>query len=196
MDGDMSMAIHDSVEMSKLMLGRLKKGEGVDRIAADIMRLRPSVQFFVLTNISEKYPDVASVIGKMINDPSIDIDVEATVAYIINELKERQLGGYVKEIEAALQVVESGKEYATIVFLQNSDDFDDFKGGAEGFFDASDKEKAKYLSQWDYGDYDDVSSKKPWGSGDTVVKVNVSGAGKYILTYNDSLEYAGLVMEM
>lgn len=86
--------------------------------------------------------------------------------------------------------------YTTIVFLQNSQDFDDFKGsggkGIDGFFDSSDKEMAKFLSQWDYGDAPDEGNQKPWGSSDTVKNVNVPGAGKYILTYNSRLGYAGL----
>ncbi len=105
MDSDMSMAVHDSVAMSKLMTERLEKGEGVDRIAADIMRLRPSVQYFVLTNISEQYPEVASAIGEMINDPSHVVDTEANVAYILNELKKRNLKSYVTEVEALLKEI-------------------------------------------------------------------------------------------
>lgn len=86
--------------------------------------------------------------------------------------------------------------YATIVFMQNSQDFDSFRSGklrgAEGFFEATDKQKAKFLSDWDTGEYYDTSATKPWGSRDTVVNVTVPNAGKYILTYNENMGYAAL----
>ena len=110
------------------------------------------------------------------------------------------LGKDLKEVSSAKDMITEVKEYATIVFLQNSQDFNDFRGsggrGVEGFFDSSEKEMAKFLSQWDYGEYHDTDTKKPWGTADTVTKVNVSGAGKYILTYNSGLGYAGLVKEL
>jgi len=101
--------------------------------------------------------------------------------------------------ETTAKQIAEGKEYGTVVFMQNSQDFDDFKGsggrGQEGFFDSSEKEMAKFLSQWDMGYQDEVDSRKPWGSSDTVRKITIPGAGKYILTYNSGLGYAGLYVE-
>ena len=86
-------------------------------------------------------------------------------------------------------------KYATIVFLQNSQDFEDFSGsggqGLDGFFDSDKEEMVKYLSQWDYGNYDDVREDPPWGKRD-----NVSKVGEYILSVNSSLGYAGLYIQI
>ncbi len=78
-------------------------------------------------------------------------------------------------------------QYGDIIFLQNSDSFDGFKGGATGFFNAGDIKKLNYLAQWDYGDVSEVRDKIPAGSSDTVFKY-----GKYVLIYNRGLGYAGL----
>ena len=91
-------------------------------------------------------------------------------------------------------------KWNTIIFLQREDDFSSFKGsggkGSEGFFDSDTKEQAKFLSEWDHGDADDVRNGEPWGRSDDVTKVNVKNAGKYTLATNSGLGYAGLHQEV
>ena len=109
-------------------------------------------------------------------------------------------------VQSAFRDVEESrlyeKKYTQIVFLQNSQDFESFRGrggkGEDGFFNSPYKEKAKFLSQWDYGSESeyDTRSKPSAGTHDTVVKINVPMAGKYILTYNRGLGYAGLEREV
>lgn len=92
--------------------------------------------------------------------------------------------------------VQAAKNYASVVFLQNSQDFNDFRGsggkGIEGFFDSSEKEMMKYLQQWDYGDnYGEVVDPMQMkGSRDDVYK-----SGRYLMTYNSGLGYAGLYVK-
>ncbi len=42
--------------------------------------------------------------------------------------------------------------YQDIIFLQNSQDFNSFPGGEEGFFEAEEEKQLKYLLQWDTGE--------------------------------------------
>ena len=92
--------------------------------------------------------------------------------------------------------VQAAKNYASVVFLQNDFDFNDFRGsggkGQEGFFDSNEKEMMKYLQQWDYGDnYGDVvDPMMQKGTNDYVYK-----AGRYLMTYNPGLGYAGLYVK-
>lgn len=92
--------------------------------------------------------------------------------------------------------VQAAKNYASVVFLQNDHDFNDFSGsggrGQEGFFDSSEKEMLKYLQQWDYGDnYGDiVDPMMQKGSNDYTYK-----KGPYVMTYNPGLGYAGLYVK-
>lgn len=87
-------------------------------------------------------------------------------------------------------------KYREIVFLQNSQDFDDFSGsggkGSEGFFDSDEDEMIDFLLQWDYGDNGEESTNPPWGTSDTTYKKRI-GSKLYILTYNFKHGYAGLV---
>lgn len=91
--------------------------------------------------------------------------------------------------------MEKTKAWTTIIFLQLSQDFDIFQGsggkGQDGFFDSSEEEMAKFLSQWDYSERENISIEEPWGSADYVVEVKVGG-DNYILAYNTGLGYAGL----
>lgn len=84
-------------------------------------------------------------------------------------------------------------KYAEIVFLQNSQDFNGFRGsggrGVDGFFDSDESEMMDYLMQWDDGEYHEVNSRKPWGTRDDTYK-----RGKYIMSYNSGLGYAGLCL--
>lgn len=99
-----------------------------------------------------------------------------------------------------IEMLAEAKGYASIVFLQNENDFKDFRGsggtGIDGFFDSSEKEMAKYLSKWDFGEELEYDVTKPWGRMDTVSKVKVPGAGTYWLSYNERLGYAGLSREV
>ncbi len=97
------------------------------------------------------------------------------------------------------QVLNEAKTYQQIVFLDKSQDFSSFRGsggkGEQGFFDSDEKEMAQYLSQWDYGDGGEEYSGKFWGNSDDTTKINIPGAGKYFMTYNSRLGYAGLYLE-
>jgi hypothetical protein len=92
--------------------------------------------------------------------------------------------------------VRAAKNYASVVFMQNESDFNDFRGsggkGQDGFFDSDEKEMLKYLEQWDYGDnYGEVvDPMQQKGSGDYVYK-----KGRYVMTYNPGLGYAGLYVK-
>jgi hypothetical protein len=83
-------------------------------------------------------------------------------------------------------------EYCDIVFLDKTQDFEDFSGsggkGREGFFDSGDKEMFDFLMQWEDMNYSDCRKTKPWGAKDKIYK-----KGDYIMSYNSSLGYAGLV---
>ena len=83
------------------------------------------------------------------------------------------------------------QRYYNIVFLQNDFDFDSFDGGAEAFFDADTDVQFAFLSQWDYGDYDQPIDVEPWGRDDFVETVEV-GTVCYYLTTNAAMGYAGL----
>lgn len=83
-------------------------------------------------------------------------------------------------------------EYANIVFVQGDEAEEPLKILDEQGSD----EAAKYLSQWDNGEYDDVSDEAPWGESDSVEVVTVPDAGKYILTYNTGLGYIALVKKV
>ncbi len=83
-------------------------------------------------------------------------------------------------------------KYRNIIFLQNSQDFDDFhsnKGfgsGVEGFFNSHESEMIEYLSQWDYGEGEEMNDCGA-GSND-----DIYNEGNYQLSYNSRLGYAGL----
>jgi len=86
----------------------------------------------------------------------------------------------------------SKKEYARIVFLQNSQDFDGFRGkkgdeAQDAFFKASEPEMLKYLMQWDMGNSTETSPTPAHGTSDKVYR-----KGDYIMSYNSGLGYAGL----
>jgi len=83
--------------------------------------------------------------------------------------------------------------YEEIIFLQNSQDFDDFVGsggkGIDGFFDSTEKEMIDYLAQWDNENSTISTSYPKAGLCDTV---SIDEDKMYILSYNYGLGYAGL----
>ncbi len=99
-----TIAVHDSIEIANLIIGRISKGEAINRIVADIIKLRPTIQFFVIQAVAKKYPESAATIGKIINNPTKVMDLEEDMAYIIGELKNRKLKSYAMIIEEILEV--------------------------------------------------------------------------------------------
>jgi len=93
-------------------------------------------------------------------------------------------------------------QYASIIFLQNEDDFADFSGkdgtGYNGFFNASTQEQIAYLAQWDNADspFSDIA---PYGSADHVIRHVIRHAIDsqyvYALVVNRAIGYAGLTLE-
>jgi len=75
-------------------------------------------------------------------------------------------------------------KYIDIIFLQYYDDstpFDLLKTKSESA-------ALQYLTQWDYGEGAEIRNEPPAGKSDTVYK-----EGDYIMNYNLSLGYIGLV---
>ena len=93
---------------------------------------------------------------------------------------------------------DDNKEYAQIVFMQNSQDFDEFtdkstgEKGVDAFFGASEKDMMDFLMQWEQGDRGEVSKTEPWGTNDKKFEKKV-GDDTYIMSYNSGMEYASLV---
>lgn len=51
---------------------------------------------------------------------------------------------------------------------------------------------ARYLAQWDQGEYDDDPVPQQWGTRDEVIDVRVPHCGTYVLSINRGLGYAAL----
>jgi len=87
-------------------------------------------------------------------------------------------------------------KYREIIFLQDSQDFNDFKGtggkGLSGFFDSDEQEMFDYLYQYDSPDNDNIVNYKPWGTSDTTVTMKFSRK-TFVMNYNERKGYAGLV---
>lgn len=78
-------------------------------------------------------------------------------------------------------------KYKNIIFLQG-----DSANEALDILDDSGKMAAiDYLSQWDYGDHDDIRDDLGAGSSDRIFE-----HGEYILTYNLRLGYIGLSIKV
>lgn len=138
---------------------------------------------------------LAADIVECINDELSDIQ---TYQRLYPKYEKICSDGFMRNaVDRIYKIVKAGKkEYVSIVFLQNSQDFDNFKGkkGPEAqsaFFEASDEEKLKYLQQWDYGDSGETCPKPSHGSSDRIYK-----KGDYIMSYNPGLGYAGLEREV
>lgn len=87
------------------------------------------------------------------------------------------------------------KKYASIIFIDNSQDFDDFENqygiGIDAFFGSgtTDEERYNYLMQWETGDnYGIEFDENPAGKSDQIFQNK-----GYIMSYNRGLGYAGLV---
>jgi hypothetical protein len=79
--------------------------------------------------------------------------------------------------------------WATIVFQQGED-----ANTALSMLDESGPAAAvEYLSQWDYGERDDVREEPSWGSADSTHHIVDTEAGfETVLTWNWNLQYVGL----
>lgn len=87
------------------------------------------------------------------------------------------------------------KKYVSIVFFDNSLDFEDFENqngkGIDAFFNTwtRDEEMFSFLMQWETGDnYGIEYDENPAGESDQIFQKN-----GYIMSYNSGLRYAGLV---
>ncbi len=104
---------------------------------------------------------------------------------LLSEMKRKNLTVEAEKIE---QIVGDKKEYyQDIVFFQSTDDFDDFEGGSDVFFDADENEQLDYLLQWDTGEgkiINDIS--------DYPIEIKRNNQ-TYYLSLNSRLGYAGLV---
>jgi len=96
-----------------------------------------------------------------------------------------------------IKIAEESKNYVEIVFLQNSQDFDDFtdketgESGIDAFFDASEDDMIDYLMKWEYGDRGTVRKENPGGTSDNTFEKKF-GNDTYMMNYNRGLGYAGL----
>lgn len=106
--------------------------------------------------------------------------------------------GEPEDIDHVYKEAEEHKRYYDIIFLQNTQDFDDFSGsggeGVEGFFNSTEDEMFDYLMQW-YTPESESSSfydAPPWGDSDISYEKEL-GNEKFIMSYNPNLGYAGLV---
>lgn len=103
------------------------------------------------------------------------------------------------DTDAVYKEASKDKKYYDIVFLQNSQDFEGFDGsggtGVDGFFESSEEEMFEYLIQWyspesiNNSYYDNA----PWGEDDLIFEKNL-GDQTFIVSYNPSLQYAGLLL--
>ncbi len=81
----------------------------------------------------------------------------------------------------------NSKNYYTIIFLQNEEDYLEFEKILKQY---GEHEAMEYLKQWDYGTESliDGTSDEPWGRNDEIYK-----EGDYVMNYNTGVGYAGLV---
>ena len=81
----------------------------------------------------------------------------------------------------------NSKNYYTIIFLQNEEDYLEFEKILK---QNGEHEAMEYLKQWDYGTESliDGTSDEPWGRNDEIYK-----EGDYVMNYNTGVGYAGLV---
>ena len=128
--------------------------------------------------------------------PVLTAQVKREIIATLLKRKQPKLATWASRNLPTRKPVRAAKNYASVVFLQNDFDFNDFRGsggkGQEGFFDSDEKEMMKYLQQWDYGDnYGDVvDPMMQKGTSDYTYK-----KGRYMMTYNPGLGYAGLYVK-
>jgi hypothetical protein len=114
------------------------------------------------------------------------MDKNAKFVCFLDELTTKDNKFLIESIKKGFSLLEnedSSYKYANIVFMQG----DQAEEPLQILNEKGDSELVAYLSQWDNGEYYDLTDHVPWGKSDTVKYI-----GEYILTYNTPLGYVGL----